>query len=241
MQKLALVKTQAEPITQQSFASSDQTESPECPNCVDGWIVVEGEGAHRCQCLRNKIRARALARIPTIYQKLTLETVTADPTRHADQGLIISAMQRTPEKSFAFFGANGCGKTLFGWLLYRKAVDSNRCAVGLPLAELLEQFRGYERDPDKLPDIGPSDLRQDKRRYLIFLDEVEKARPSEFAAEMLFRLVDAAYSFNHQLVIASNQTPDELSAHWAKNGGTYGPSIVRRIMEMESGIEVPMF
>lgn len=241
MQKLALVKPQMQQITPLLSVNSAPIELPDCPNCLDGWIVVEGEGARRCECLRNKIRARALARIPTIYQKLTLETIAADPTRHTDQGLIISAMRRQPETSFAFFGANGCGKSLFGWLLYRRAVDSNRFAVGLPLAELLEQFRGYERDPDKLPSIGPSDLRQDKRRYLVFLDEVEKARPSEFAAEMLFRLVDAAYSFDHQLVIASNQTPDELSAHWAKNGGTYGPSIVRRIMEMRNGIEVPMF
>jgi DNA replication protein DnaC len=203
--------------------------------------VTPGEGARRCECLRNRLRQRALDRIPTIYRRFTLENALADPARHPSQALVLAAMRKQPETSFAFFGANGCGKSLFGWLLYRKAIESNRYAVGMPLADLLQQFRAWEKDPDKLPAITPGDLQQSNRRYLIFLDEVEKARPSEFSAEMLFRLVDAAYSYDHQLVIASNHRPEQLSAHWAANGETYGPSIVRRILEMENGIEVPMF
>lgn len=231
----------AQPITPQLSVNSVPTALLECTLCVDGWVVEAGKGARQCECLKKKIRQRALDRIPAIYRNLTLETVKADFSRHSMQGLVITEMKRRPETSFAFFGANGCGKSMFGWLLYRKAVEAGRSAVGLPLAELLEQFRTYERNPEKLPDVTPGDLRQNRRRYLIFLDEIEKARPSEFAGEMLFRLIDAAYSFNHQLIIASNSAPDELSSHWSTNGGTYGPSIVRRIMEMQDGVEVPMF
>ena len=212
-----------------------------CSNCSDGWILVVGEGLRRCDCLKAKIRGRAMNRIPTIYRGLTLETVKPDFDRHPSQERVIAALRQSPESSFAFFGVNGCGKSLFGWLLYRQAVDSNRNAVGLPLAELLSQFRAWEKDSDQLPDVTPGDLRQGNRRYLLWFDEVEKARPSEFSAEMFFRVVDAAYSFDHQLVIASNLKPEELSRHWATNGETYGPSTVRRIMEMRDGLEVPMF
>lgn len=180
-------------------------------------------------------------RIPTIYRGFALETIKPDLTRHRTQAMVIATMQRQPETSYALFGENGCGKSLFGWLLYRKAIEDGRYAVALPLSELLAQFRAWEKEPDNLPAITPGDLRQSKRRYLIFLDEIEKARPSEFAAEMLFALVDAAHSFDHQLIVTSNLKPEELSAHWARNGSSYGPSIMRRVMEMRDGLEVPMY
>lgn len=214
----------------------------DCPDCDGGgWIVVVGEGARPCQCLIVAKRKRAIDRIPTIYRDLKLETVKPNPALHPQQSAVIDAMRQSPESSFVFFGRNGCGKSLFGWLLYRKAIESDRYAIGIPLAELLAEFREWEKNPDKLPMIKPEDLRQDKRRYLLFLDEVEKARPSEYAGEMLFRLIDAAYSFQHQLVIASNKTPSELSAHWSEAQETYGPSIVRRIMEMTDGVDVRLF
>jgi len=130
---------------------------------------------------------------------------------------------------------------MFGWLLYREAVEAGRIAVALPLSELLAQYRVWEKDSDKLASIMPEDLRQNRRRYFLFLDELEKARPSEYAGEMLFRLTDAAYSFGHQLVVTTNATKQGLAEHWSKNGDTYGVSILRRILEMEDGYEVPMW
>lgn len=176
-----------------------------------------------------------------MYARLTLETITPNAAKHPLQADVIATMREHSESSFAFFGRNGCGKSLFGWLLYRKAIEAGRSAFGMPLSELLAQYRAFEKDNDKLADVMPADLRQNKRRYLIFLDEIEKARPSEFAGEMLFRLIDAAYSFSHQLIVTTNTTAERLSAHWSENGDTYGSSIVRRIMEMENGYEVPMF
>lgn len=195
----------------------------------------------QCECLKQKILRRGLDRIPGMYARLTLETITPNAAKHPLQADVIATMREHSESSFAFFGRNGCGKSLFGWLLYRKAIEAGRSAFGMPLSELLAQYRAFEKDNDKLADVMPADLRQNKRRYLIFLDEIEKARPSEFAGEMLFRLIDAAYSFSHQLIVTTNTTAERLSAHWSENGDTYGSSIVRRIMEMENGYEVPMF
>ena len=240
MQKLATALPQITP--QSSRASNRQTESAgECPHCTDGWILVIGEGVKQCECLRLKILRRSLDKIPAIYSRLSLDTIQPDAAKHPLQADVIATMRAHSESSFAFFGRNGCGKSLFGWLLYRKAIEAGRSAFGLPLSELLAQYRTFEKDNDKLADVMPSDLRQNKRRYLIFLDEIEKARPSEFAGEMLFRLIDAAYSFDHQLIVTTNTTAEKLSAHWSENGDTYGASIVRRILEMEDGYEVPMF
>ena len=240
MEKLATALPQITPPSSQP--SNRQTESADsCPKCLDGWILIVGSGVMQCECLRLKILRRGLDRIPGMYARLSLEAITANAAKHPLQADVIATMRAHPESSFAFFGRNGCGKSLFGWLLYRKAIEAGRSAFGMPLSELLAQYRAFEKDNDKLADVMPADLRQNKRRYLIFLDEIEKARPSEFAGEMLFRLIDAAYSFNHQLIVTTNTTAERLSAHWSENGDTYGSSIVRRIMEMEDGYEVPMF
>lgn len=232
-------------LQSQTLSSTPVVELAElsgCPDCDGGgWVLVVGEGVKPCQCLVNQKRKRALDRIPSLYRSLRLETIQPNPARHAEQAAVIAAMRQSPESSFVFFGRNGCGKSLFGWLLYRHAVESGRYAVGIPLAELLAEFREWEKNPDRLPTIKPEDLRQSNRRYLVFLDELEKARPSEYAGEMLFRMLDAAFSFEHQLVITSNKTPSELSAHWSEADVTYGPSILRRIMEMSNGVDVRMF
>ena len=214
----------------------------DCEDCQDsGWRVVVGEGATRCQCLTNRIRARALARIPAIYRTHSLASLTADVARHPKQARLIEAMRAKPDGSYLLFGKNGCGKSMLGWVLYRDAIESGRIAVGVMLSDLLAQFRAWERDNDKLPMVTANDLRTDKRRYFVFLDELEKARPSEYAAEMLFQLVDAVYSNGHQLVITSNLRPDQLREHWSVNGEVYGPSILRRILEIEGGAFVDLF
>ena len=94
--------------------------------------------------------------------------------------------------------------------------------------------------------IAEAKARGDKFNLLQFNASRNKPQQAdkdsaEFAGEMLFRLIDAAYSFDHQLIVTTNTTAEKLSAHWSENGDTYGASIVRRILEMEDGYEVSMF
>lgn len=214
---------------------------PDCESCRGyGWVLVDGQGARRCECLSEVIQARQLARIPAIYQALRLETVRGDGKRHQLQADIFDTMRAEPEASFILSGRNGCGKSLAGWLLYRRAVESNRPALGILCADLLDEFRQWELNAEKLPSLQPGDLKS-TTRHLIFLDEIDKARPTEFSGEMLFRLLDAAYSHDHQLIVAVNKPLTELSAHWSRTNSTYGPSIVRRLVEMTNGYLIEMF
>ena len=113
-------------------------------------------------------------------------------------------------------------------------------ACGVSCAELMRQFRAWEFDAEKLPIVTPADLRSDERRF-VFIDELDKARPSEYAAEQLFELIDAAYSHDQQIVITSNTPLDGLAEHWSRNAATIGASIVRRLMDMSGAILVDMF
>jgi DNA replication protein DnaC len=72
----------------------------------------------------------------------------------------------------------------------------------------------------------------------VFIDEIEKARATEFAAESLFALVDNCYRYKHQLVITSNLGVQRLKDHWDRLDGTYGKSIVRRLLDACAVIEL---
>jgi DNA replication protein DnaC len=214
----------------------------DCEACLDtGWVVVEGKGAHWCECFKSKRYARLIDRIPPEYRLFTLENILPDISRHEKQVDLFAAAKADPSQSFLLSGRVGCGKSLVGWLLYREAIEQGRPVVAMTLAELLAQIRKYECGSNELPAITADSLRDDTCRWFVFLDEFDKARPSEFACEQLFLLVDAIYTFRHQLVITSNLDKDELRAHWSKASEQYGASIMRRVIELDGLTRVELF
>jgi DNA replication protein DnaC len=184
-----------------------------------------------------------LAKIPVEYRGLDLDTISPDLAKHPKQGSLLELVKADPGASLMLSGKNGCGKTLVGWLMYRRAVEDDRPAVFLPVAELITQYRLWETSSDEAPhvDIDSTTLREDKRRWLIGLDEFEKARPTPFAAEKLFLLLDAVYSHRHQLIITTNLEKEALRDHWSDHGQDYGVSIMRRVLELHGMTRVPMF
>lgn len=217
-----------------------------CEPCSDtGWVHIYGEdgrclGVRECACLFERKRDRAIARIPPHYRNISLDSLSPREDLHPKQTGLIAEVKANPGASFLLFGRNGSGKSLCGWLLYRAALESGRPAVGLPTAELLAEFRRWEVSGIE-PSITAELLRDDRRRYLIFLDEFEKARPSEFAGESLFALLDAAYNYRHQVVITSNLTPAALQDHWQRASETFGVSILRRLLELPDAIHCELF
>jgi len=214
----------------------------ECATCQDlGWIFLEPRGAKPCECLKVKQRRLKMDRIPPEYRGLDLETIQPDLTRHEGQPSLIAALRKDPDMSLLLAGRVGCGKSMFGWLLYRRAIEQDRPAVAIPLAELLGQFRRYECGSGQLPVITSENLRDSSRRWLIFLDEFDKARPTEFAGEQLFLLMDAIYTYRHQLVVTSNVGKDDLREHWSQASDQYGVSIMRRLLELHGMARKEMF
>lgn len=196
-------------------------------------------GMKRCECSTRKLRTRALKRIPPAYRDLDLATLQPRSDLHAKQSELIEAVCHYPQQSYLLCGKNRTGKSAIGWVLYRAAIEAERPAIALPTAELLMQFRRWELNQDP-PAVDAESLR-DGRRWLLFLDEFDKARPTEFAAEQLFLLLDAACSYHHQVVITSNLAPDALKEHWSRSQITYGPSIMRRLFDLEDSCLVQMF
>jgi DNA replication protein DnaC len=203
-----------------------------------GMYDPDGRGVRWCECRRREIRRQRLAGIPPKFAAVTLETLEPKLKVHADQERHIPYIKANPLRSYLLAGTFGTGKTWLMWALYRHAID--RDVTGLvvcTLSELLNEYKAFiqasmeRREDKKYPRIGAETLRQNHTKYSIFLDDVDKAKPTEYAAEQLFELVDAIYSFGHQLVVTTNLRPAALVKHFERADDRFGGAIVRRITD----------
>jgi DNA replication protein DnaC len=147
-------------------------------------------------------------------------------------------IRANPHRSYFLGGTFGTGKSLIMWALYRHAVSTDMPGIVVcTLTELLNEFKAFiqasieRRDDKKYPRIAAETLRQNHTRYAIFLDDIDKAKPTEYAAEQLFELVDAVYAFQHQLVVTTNLSVNRLVKHFERADDRYGGAIVRRITD----------
>lgn len=202
----------------------------ECPRCTTAQQIEE----------RKTKTAAIISGIPQEYENLRLETVKGDIKRHPDQPERLAEIQANPDASYLITGKNDCGKTMIGWLLYRRAIEACRPAVCLPVSLLLLELRMWENG-GREPSVTPHALRQKAERFTIVLDEMEKAKPTEFAGNVLFLIIDMAYSFQHQLVILSNWKVDALTEHWERALPGEGISIMDRIRRMKNRGLIEMF
>lgn len=214
-----------------------------CDVCGDtGVEVVVGKGARPCGCQKAAQRERLLARIPSQFQTADLATLTPMPNKHPKQAEALAKIKANPAGNFFLAGHAGTGKTVLMWALYRHAIErSETHPVVCSLSELLDEYRAEIRASKNheeafRPRLTASMLRT-KTRYSIFLDDIDKANPTDYAAEQIFALVNAIYEEKHQLVITTNKTVTRLIAHYDKSDDR-GEPIVRRMLDGATRIEM---
>lgn len=190
-------------------------------------------GVVECPC-RKRRRFRGI--VPKHFERFNLARLKPRTQNHAGQGAVLAELRRYPSASYLLCGKNRVGKSLFGWCLLRQAVCAGRRVVAVNLAVLLDQYRALERPvregeaPPERPRILASDL-EGATNWLVLLQEFDKPRPTEYASERLFELIDMAFNYEHQLVITSNLDPGELEGHWSTYSPRFGRSIMSRLVE----------
>jgi DNA replication protein DnaC len=193
------------------------------------------KASERCLCVRRKTIQAQLSVIPPVFGMPRLGRLKPSSAHHHKQAAAIDLVRNKPDESYLFTGRNGSGKSHIAWAIYRHALASRRPAVASSVRDLLDEFRRLElsiKEGDPwTPRVRAIDLRKQGKPWLIFLDEFEKARPSEFASEQLFNLLDAAKSFGHQLVITSNFDAEKLRSHWGRIDEVWGNSIMTRLWD----------
>jgi DNA replication protein DnaC len=60
----------------------------------------------------------------------------------------------------------------------------------------------------------------------VILDDLDKARPSAFAAEQVFNAVDLCITHGSPLLVTTNLTPSQLATHWP---APHGEAIASRL------------
>lgn len=181
-----------------------------------------------------------LSAIPLRFKGLELGSLKPDLARHQNQAEAIQIVQANPEGSFVLSGRNGAGKSMLGWCLYREAALAGRKCFGLTLSELLAEYRRAETSQeDWQPQLTSVGLQQPHiGKALILLDEIDKARPSEFAAEQFFLLLNAIRNYRHQLIVTTNLHFTNLLHYWGRYGAAWGSSIGSRLAEDSHRIDL---
>jgi len=217
-------------------ATARENVEPVC-NCDGaGWLPVENKGVRECLCRIQTRLAQKLNRIPPEYEHLRLESISPDLKRHPKQAFIWRTVKAHPDRCYLICGRTGAGKSAVMWALYARAVEQNRPAVAMSLSELIEDYKRSETaryEDEYAPELHPSRLQTRSDRWFVGIDDFHIGRPTRFAGEMIYRLVDAAYSYRHQLVITSHLDQRKLERHWAEAGDGYGWAIMRRVLEIE--------
>lgn len=242
MENRSLIVRDQRLVRDTSSSHSDESADSEfCPICnYTGVEVVPGKGARTCVCVRVAAVKGRLAIVPPIFNEPRLERLEPMPDLHVGQTSVIEYVKANPAESYLLTGLNRTGKSHIGWALYRRAVELGRGVVACKVRHLLKDFQILETAETGSrfrPRITAETLAASTDTWTLWLDEAEKARPSEFAAEQLFDVLDATKSFKHQLLIASNYptrriegiNKPTLGAHWGRVSETWGSSIMTRM------------
>jgi DNA replication protein DnaC len=203
------------------------------------WLGRLIHEAMPCECKKRKILSAAIDKVPEIY-KQALEVVP-DPARHSSQIVALRTIELDPLGNFGFSGMPGTGKTHFFWHLYMRSAYSGLMVRATSLRGLLDQFQanfGKNYEQAVPPLITADQLRQNHNKYGLFLDDIDKARPSEYAMEQLFELLDAASSYGHQLVWTTNLPVSKLEQHFYRFDDRFGGAILRRLMDHTNLVEM---
>lgn len=226
----------------------------ECEVCSDtgySFAPVEYRGrtiteARKCECVLRKIAEQKILKIPAEYRSSELATLQPRKDLHPKQAEYIGIMKANPHGKYILSGDFGTGKTHFFWALYREAIAANRKVWAGTLQSLISTYQqaieASQRNetPHILP-ITADDLRQTETPYSLFLDDIDKARATEYTAEQLFALIDACYSYGHQTVVTTNLSIDRLIEYFGradKDFGRFGGAIVRRLLDNAHEIEM---
>lgn len=209
-----------------------------------GWKPTENGGGRdpveRCECMRIEALAGLLRKVPLPYRDVRLEELRPSPNSFAPigrQAKIIGGIQSQPRGSYFLLGPTGVGKTHLLWALYRWAIEhgANRVYPAHMPTLALEWHDWVMGNNDRRPVVMREDILRDVdmgRVPHVFLDEVDKAKASDFVRGRVHGLIDAlTLCPRAQLVLASNMTREEFGEAW-------GGDVLRRIEAIATTVDL---
>jgi DNA replication protein DnaC len=213
-----------------------------------------------CECVKYREIWKVFCNhIPNHYLSVSLHDLASSPLSKlavAKQETEIAFLKAHSEDGFFFLGPAGTSKTTFTVALYRDALSAQFRKKWKGSSEtlstdpqgiwringenLMRQFQEQAVNREaREPEVTAEKIRAMAKRKIkpyLALEEIDKAKMSEFRANNLFSIVDALYECNGRLVLTTNLTPVEFGGMFANSGSdnirAIGAALMRRLKEM---------
>jgi len=238
----------------------------ECPVCLgnEGVIKTICRGTvtnfyfpltQPCFCLRAKyFRQMLIDKLPPNLREFNFGTLAPSPKSKlspARQKAEIAFIKEHKTENFLFLGPPGSSKSVFASTLFRSALaqlsaqkHGHRAAWRIDAqhyynSEVEFASANWEEKAGFVHDIELDDIFKavrDGLRPTVLIEEIDKRKPTEFNAGLLFSLVDALDQNNGQLIMTSNLTRQGLEDFFVKTKDkqvreSIGGPILRRITD----------
>jgi DNA replication protein DnaC len=173
--------------------------------------------------VKARIVAVRLTAIPVLFRGACFDSYRA---RNQQQERAVDQMRNFPEGSWYLTGQYGSGKTHLFYAQYREmaAAGKIRCHVRTT-RELVEELKKIELQSGFVSPVMAAAYGCEP--YHLFWDDIDKIKPTDFKAEVLFELVDALYRQKHGLTVTGNYSLQDLVERERMH-----PAIVRRLDDM---------
>ncbi len=178
--------------------------------------------------------------LPRRFWGLRLADVTEIPHQRLAKRLILkwldefdagNSERRYPDWSIVLASKQpGTGKTHLARALVAEVCRRGRVAALITEPSLMDELREAQR-PES--DFGLVEVRKHYiKAPLLVIDDLGKARVTEFVAETLFQVLNARDERQHPVLVTTNMEPDQIAERY---GPLYGPYIVSRLIGMCRG------
>ena len=237
-------------IEKSESGDSQNSIVPECSICQDKeWIKDIPEGAtlldimtipvHPCVCHKGKTQRREIKRlVPEMWQGLRLSSLKPSNNSelvklfpYSQQQEVIKDLQDYPYSGHVFIGPSGTGKSRFLHCLLQEAILDGKRVFFSKMSKLIKAMQDNEFK--NLPEerwsemIDAADLKANssKKPLYIFIDEMDKIKPTDDVYLKFFDLIDFIYENRSSaiLTICTNLSEESLGEVW-------GLALARRII-----------
>jgi DNA replication protein DnaC len=217
-----------------------------------GWILREQSGqrfASECECRKGgtRIAKWRAAGIPERYQECSFQTLKEVGLLSGKPNPWLPAAKRIAEEfsdayphvesGLLFMGGSGVGKThLMIAILNEVTRSKGRQALYVNFADLLMKIQStFKSDSSESKEdvIGPYIGVE-----LLALDELGATKPSEFARDMLYALLNARYNQRKLTIATSNYLDEPPPGEREKLEDRIGYRLRSRLHEMCQNVEL---
>lgn len=212
---------------QSTINSLNPTETFKCAICQDRGIVLEGDAAHPCSCMRtikmeNQFRNARISRVlkncrfekfrfdfykAQVGDKIHLEA--AAKALNAAKSFVLECQQNPHALGILFTGPVGSGKTYLAASIANELIKAQLPVLFLVVPDLLDELRATYKS-----EINEMDLLDTARTIpILILDDLGAHNYTEWTRNRLYSIIN--YRMNDLLptVITSNLTLDEMEDH----------------------------